>query len=87
MCKEEQQWFDLLHSELDKTQTEERRIRYANDFVRAELALNKIRGTSTLEIEPMLQRYFDRYDPNNITEGDKTGRPGAHFDGKPKPTV
>jgi len=84
MCKEEQQWFDLLHSELDKTQTDERRIRYANDFVRAELALNKIRGTDTLTIEPMLQRYFDRYDPNNVTEG---SRPGAHFDGKPKPTA
>ncbi len=87
MCKQEQQWFDLLHSELDKTQTDERRKRYANDYVRAELALDKIRNTSSLTIEPMLQRYFDRYDPNNVTHGDKTGRPGAHFDGKPKPTV
>ena len=84
MCKEEQQWFDLLHSELDKSQTDERRARYANDFVRAELALNKIRGTDTLTIEPMLQRYFDRYDPDNVTQG---SRPGAHFDGKQKPTV
>ena len=84
MNKDEQQWFDLLHSELDKTQTDERKVRYANDFVRAELALNKIRGTDTVTIEPMLQRYFDRYDAQNVTEG---LRPGAHFDGKPKPTA
>jgi len=87
MDEDEIQWFDLLYSELEKEQTDERKIRYANDFVRAELALNKIRNTNTLEIEPMLKRYFDRYDKGNVTHGDKTGRPGAHFDGKPKPTV
>ena len=59
MTPDEQQWFDLLHSELNKTQTDERRIRYANDFVRAELALNKIRKTDTVFIEPHAQRYFD----------------------------
>lgn len=84
MNKDEQQWFDLLHSELNKTQIDERKARYANDFVRAELALNKIRGTDTVTLEPMLQRYFDRYDAKNVTEG---SRPGAHFDGKPKPTA
>jgi hypothetical protein len=86
MTPDEIRWFDLAHSELNKTQ-DDRAVRYANDFVRAELALNKIRGTDTLSIEPMLQRYFDRYDPENITHGDKTGRPGAQFAGKPKPTV
>mgnify|MGYP001223723205 CR=1 FL=1 len=87
MTAEEQKWFDLLNSELDKNQPEERKIKYANDFVRAENALNKIRKTNTLKIEPKLKRYFDRYDQTNITHGDRTGRPGAHFDGKPKPTV
>jgi len=86
MTPKEIKWFDLAHSELDKNQGE-RAARYANDFVRAELALNKIRGTDTLSIEPMLQRYFDNYNPENITHGDKTGRPAAQFGGKPKPTV
>jgi hypothetical protein len=85
MTKREIRWFDWLHSELNKSQGD-RAIRYANDFVRAELALNKIRGTNTLEIEPMLQRYFDRYDPSNITPSEH-GRPAAQFDGKPKPTA
>lgn len=85
MDEREQRWFDWLHSELDKTQ-EDRATRYANDYVRAELALNKVRGTNTLEIEPMLQRYFDRYDPENITPSEH-GRPAAQFGGKPKPTA
>ena len=58
MNKDEQQWFDLLHSELNKTQTDERKVRYANDFVRAELALNKIRGTDTVDIEPNATKIF-----------------------------
>ena len=85
MTEREQRWFDWLHSELNKTQGD-RAERYANDYVRAELALNKIRGTNTLEIEPMLQRYFDRYDPENITPSEH-GRPAAQFGGKPKPTA
>lgn len=86
MAPDEIIWFEQLHSELNKSQGD-RAARYANDFVRAELALNKIRGTNTLEIEPMLKRYFDRYDPENVTDTITNGRPGAQFDGKPKPTV
>ena len=59
MNKDEQQWFDLLHSELNKTQTDERKVRYANDFVRAELALNKIiRGTDTVTLKPNATKIF-----------------------------
>ena len=81
MTPKEAQWFDWAHSELNKTQESDTARRWANDYVRAELALDKIRKTNTLEIEPMLQRYFDRYDPTNVTDG----RPGAHFGGKEKP--
>ena len=86
MTPEEIKWFDLAWSQLDKTQ-DERNSTYANDFVKAELALNKIRGTDTLTIEPMLKRYFDRYDPTKTTDTVTHGRPGAQFNGKPKPTA
>lgn len=84
MQPDEVKWLDWVHSELNKSQDPDVAIRWANDFVRAETELNKIRGTDTLAIEPMLQRYFDRYDPENLTPSEH-GRPGAHFGGKPKP--
>lgn len=86
MNDKEKSWFDVVYSELDKSQFE-RNTTYANDFVKAEKTLNKIRGTDTISIEPMLKRYFDRYDETNTTNTIAIGRPGAPFNGKPKPTV
>jgi len=88
-CTEKQSgWFKTAISELDKTQPDSRKRTWQNDFVRAEMALNKIRKTDTLKICPELSVWFDRYDENDLTPDKGTGaNPGAHFDGKPKPAA
>lgn len=88
-CTEKQSsWFKTAISELDKTQPNERKRTWQNDFVRAEKALNNIRGTDTLKICPELSIWFDRYDENDLTpDKGKGANPGAHFDGKPKPAA
>lgn len=80
----EKKWVSMVLRDLEYDHGD-RRERYMNDFVRAELALNKIRGTNTLDIEPMLERYFKRYNPQNVTNTIVNGRPGTYFDDKPKP--
>lgn len=85
MTTEEQTWFSSALNQLNKTQ-DDRNERYANDFVRANLALDEIRGQKTLSIEPMLKRYFERYDDKNVTSSEKF-KPAAQFKGKPKPSA
>ena len=81
MSERDQMWFDTVYKELSYD-FGDLNSRYANDFVRAQKALDKIRGTDTLKIAPFLKKYYDRYDPNNLTEEGK--RPSAQFkDGKP----
>lgn len=84
MQEDEIWWFDTLKSELNRD-FGALKERYANDFVRAQLALDKIRKTDTLSIEPELRRYFDRYNPADVSEVDeKTKKPAAMFpQGKP----
>ena len=67
MTNSEMWWFDTLKSELN-TDFKDKRIIHCNDFVRHQLALDKIRNTHTLSITPQLQRYFDRYDSNNVSK-------------------
>ena len=72
-------WLDVVKSELNmKTGAHGKkhgsftdpvdRARFANDYVKHQLALDKIRGTDTLKIVPEMKRYFDRYDPNHTTQ-------------------
>ena len=84
--EKQKQWLKIAVSELTKTQPEHLIATYQNDFVRANNALDEIRGESTLDICPELQRYYDRYDPSDLTPDKGNGaNPGAQFGGKPKP--
>ena len=88
LTDKEKVWLKQAYSELDITHPEERKRTWQNDFVRAEMALNKIRGTDTLSVEPQLKRYFDNYDPTNLTPDKGTGaNPGVFFAGLPKPAA
>jgi ribosomal protein S17E len=68
MNKKEQQWFRTIRSEVNReisghtTQaiSPGRKKRLMLQFVRHQMALDKVRGTDTLAIEPKLTRYFDR---------------------------
>tara|TARA_B100000085_G_scaffold218312_1_gene202934 strand:+ start:1089 stop:2501 length:1413 start_codon:yes stop_codon:yes gene_type:complete len=68
MNKKEQQWFRTIRSEVNReisghtTQaiSPGRKKRLMLQFVRHQMALDKVRGTDTLSIEPKLERYFDR---------------------------
>ena len=84
MTSEESRWLQTMLSELERDFGAKKDL-YANDFVRAQLALDKIRKTNTVNIEPRLKRYFDRYDPNHVSLVDeKTKKPAAMFpEGKP----
>ena len=68
MTKKEIQWFRTIRSELNReisghsTQgiTAGKKKRLMLQFVRHQMALDEVRGTDTLAIEPQLQRYYDR---------------------------
>ena len=68
MDKKEQQWFRTIRSEVNReisghtTQAISpcRKKRLMLQFLRHQMALDKVRGTDTLAIEPKLERYFDR---------------------------
>ena len=84
----QRQWLKLAISELEKDQEPEMKLTWQNDFVRANNALDKIRGENTLDIFPELKRYYDRYDPTNLTpDKGKGANPGAMFGGRPKPAA
>lgn len=81
-------WFKTAFRELERTHHPERRRTYQNDFVRAEKALNSIRGTDTVTICPEVKRFFDVYDETDLTpDKGKGANPGAMFDGKAKPAA
>ena len=82
MNKDTLWWFDTVYTELNYD-FKELNTKYANDFVKSNIALDKIRGTDTLKIAPFLKKYYDRYDKNNITDSSMF-RPAAQFKkGKP----
>ena len=55
MSERDQMWFDTVYKELSYD-FGDLNSRYANDFVRAQKALDKIRGTDTLKIAPFLTK-------------------------------
>ena len=82
MNKDTLWWFDTVYTELNYD-FKELNTKYANDFVKSNIALDKIIGTDTLKIAPFLKKYYDRYDKNNITDSSMF-RPAAQFKkGKP----
>ena len=86
--EKQKSWFKTAFRELAREHPPERKATYQNDFVRAEKALNEIRGTDTLAICPEVKRYFDRYDETNLTpDKGKGANPGAMFGGKAKPAA
>lgn len=77
-------WFDTAFVEMDY-EFGDKCKRYANDFVRANNALDKIRGTNLLDVCPQMQKYYDRYDPEDVTNALDGNRPAAQWaEGKPK---
>lgn len=79
-------WFDTAFVEMEYDFGPEKNVTYANDFIYANNALEKIRGgTTVLDVCPELKKYYDRYDENNRTDSYGGNRPAAQFsEGKPK---